>query len=140
MKKLLSLSALFLALAFTSAAKAQTATPVVVAEPTRTFGGCNKIGTFCAGPSALVTVGGYDLTHHKVVGSFAPGLGYGFTIHPNDWYATGLDGGVSLNTSGQSSLTLMFKFANYIHVGISRQFGDSGAAWIVPIGFGIDIP
>lgn len=139
MKKLLALSALLFACLMPVMAKAQTV-PTPPVTTTRTFGGCNKIGTFCAGPSALVTVMAYDLTKHKVVGSFAPGLGYGFTIRPNEWYAFGLDGGVSLSTSGQSNLSFMFKFANYIHVGVARSFGDGGASWLVPIGFGMDIP
>lgn len=137
MKKLLTISALLFICFLPDIAKAQTAP---VAEPTRTFGGCNKIGTFCAGPSALITVAAYDLTNHKVVGSFAPGLGYGFTMRPKEWYAYGLDAGLSLQTSGQSSFSLMFKFANYIHVGVARSFGDAGGAWLIPVGFGIDLP
>jgi hypothetical protein len=112
--------------------------------PTRTFGGCNKLGTFCAQPSGLITLTGYNITTKEVMATFQPGFGYGFTIHPEDWYAFGLDAFVALQPKTDAgpqrvSLSLVAKFANYLRVGIGRERVGDRSSWVIPIGFGIDV-
>jgi hypothetical protein len=85
------------------------------------FGGCFAGGQLCAGPSATVTVGALNLATSKFSGGLSPGLGYGLTFAPDQWYATGLAGYLSFTVGGgepnHAMPSLMFSFANYVRIG-----------------------
>ena len=56
------------------------------------FGGCIRGGSVCFSPSATVTVGQFNFATSKFSGGIVPGIGYGATYAPTEWYATGLAG------------------------------------------------
>lgn len=127
------------ALLLAGPALAQSAVPPA---PTRLAGGCNARGTICAGPSVVIGMTAYDLTHKRVIGSFAPGLGYGVTVFPNRWDSFGFDLYLSMTTGPQEGVTFagMLKFANgYVRVGIARQILTGGpSSTFIPAGIGVD--
>lgn len=132
-------------LALAMPARAQAPDPKPDPSTTRTFGGCNSTGTFCAGPSILLPLSGYNLTTRTVVANFTPGVGYGITVYPKQWYAAGLDVFIGLKPPigadpQEVKLSLMVKFASYVRVGVARQIIDGKASWVVPIGLGLDVP
>ena|SRR5713101_3718817 len=131
------LISLFTVLFLSAGAFAQSTTP-----PTRTFGGCNKPGTLCFGPAALLSVTAYNLTDKTVEASFSPGLGYGFTAYPNKWYAVGVDVFVSMKTGPYSTISysVIAKFANYLRIGVAREVVGGNKSWYIPLGVGLDIP
>lgn len=109
--------------------------------PQRLVGGCNAKGTICAGPSVAISPAAWDLTHHTVVASLSPGLGYGVTFWPDRWYSCGLDYFLTMQSGPVSGISqaLMAKAANgYLRVGIARQLFDGRKTWLVPVGIGVD--
>jgi hypothetical protein len=137
---LLGLALAALALA---AAPAYAQTPTTTeATPQRLVGGCNAKGSICAGPSVVLAMTAYDITHKHVIGSFSPGVGYGVTFLPNRWDSFGFDFYLSMQTGPQEGITFagMAKFANgYIRVGIARQILTGGpTSTFIPAGIGLD--
>lgn len=110
--------------------------------PQRLVGGCNAKGTICFGPSIAIAMTAYDLTHKRVIGSLAPGLGYGVTFNQGKWDAFGFDFYLSMTTGPQEGITFagLFKFANgYVRVGIARQIlTDGPTSTFIPAGIGVD--
>lgn len=138
MPVLVALAALAAILA-TAPAFGQEVPPPV---PQRLVGGCNKTGSICFGPSIAISMTAFDLTHKRVIGSFAPGLGYGVTFNQNRWDAFGLDFYLSMTTGPQEGVTFagLFKFANgYVRIGLARQILTNGpSSTSIPAGIGLD--
>src|SRR5512145_3082347 len=118
------------------------------ADDSPQFGGCLAGSDVCLGPSASITVGEFNLSTSKFAGGVVPGIGYGATYQPNEWYATGaalyLSFIVGKGQPNQAVPTLMFSFANYVRlgVGVSIAEQDSGPAksqWKILFGIGSDI-
>lgn len=120
---------------------------IVRAETSPQFGGCVDQGRVCFGPSATISVGQFNLSTSKFSGGVIPGVGYGATFAPDQWYATGL----SLYASflvGQGSAnaltpSLMLSFANYVRLGagvaITEQpSGPTAKQWLLLFGLGSD--
>lgn len=110
------------------------------------FGGCIRNGAVCFGPSATVTVGQFNFATSKFTGGIVPGVGYGATYAPTEWYATGLAGYLSF-TVGQGAPneaipSLMLSFANYVRVGagvsITETEGPVDTQWRLLFGVGSD--
>jgi hypothetical protein len=110
------------------------------------FGGCFAGGTICAGPSATITVGEFNLSTGKFSGGVSPGLGYGLTYAPDQWYATGLAGYLAFSVGGSepnhARPSLMFSFANYLRIGaglaITEQPVGTLKNWSLLFGIGAD--
>jgi len=91
--------------------------------PSPTFGGCFS-PTFCAGPSASISLVSFNLATSEFSGGIAPGIGYGVTYTPTSapWAAVGLDIYASLRLGqglpNQGTFSLMGHFANYVFLGI----------------------
>ena len=95
MKNLLAaLSIAFLALCFSRPAVADaatmttppitpTATPATSAP---TFAGCLANGRVCLGPQYTLGLSELNLTTKKFSAGFMPGIGYGATFAPGQWY------------------------------------------------------
>jgi hypothetical protein len=110
------------------------------------FGGC-IIPTLCLGPSATVTVGQFDFSTSKFSGGIMPGLGYGATYAPTQWYATGaalyLSFLVGQGQPNQATPSLMLSFANYLRAGVGvamveQEAGPVKTAWRLLFGLGSD--
>ena len=107
------------------------------------FGGCFAQGRLCAGPSATITVGEFNLSTSKFSGGVSPGIGYGVTYAPDAWYATGLAGYLAFSVGGgQPNLakpSLLVSFANYIRLGVSYSIAEQavGTARAFSIAFGL---
>ena len=125
-------------------ALAQTPAPV-----SPQFGGCFSGGTLCAGPSAAITVAAFNLSTSQFSGGVSPGIGYGLTYEPDQWYAAGVDLYASLRLGqGQpnaATFSLMGHFANYIFVGVGPSItqGATGQSatvqWSILGGLGVPI-
>jgi hypothetical protein len=112
-------------------------------------GGCFASGRACAGPSAAITVASYNLATSQFSGGISPGLGYGVTYAPDQWYAVGLDLYASLRLGqgqpNQATFSLMGHFANYVFLGVGPSITqrDSGqpalVQWSILGGLGIPI-
>jgi hypothetical protein len=110
------------------------------------FGGCFAGGKVCAGPSATVTVGEFNLSTSKFSGGVSPGLGYGLTYMPDAWYATGVAGYLAFSVGGEqpnhARPSLMFSFANYLRIGagmaITEQPIGTLKQWSLLFGIGSD--
>jgi hypothetical protein len=107
------------------------------------FGGCFAGGTVCAGPSATVTVGEFNLSTSKFSGGVSPGLGYGLTYMPDAWYATGLAGYLAFGVGGEqpnhAKPSLMLSFANYLRLGVGVAITEQAVGTLkqVSLLFGI---
>ena len=129
-----------------SAAPALAQTPPA---PSPQFGGCFSGGTLCAGPSAAITIAAFNLSTSQFSGGVSPGIGYGLTYEPDQWYAAGVDLYASLRLGqGQpnaATFSLMGHFANYIFVGVGPSITQGAAGqsalvqWSVLGGFGVPI-
>ena len=127
--------------AFERVARAGDATPQ--------FGGCFSSGKACAGPSAAITVASFNLATSQFSGGVAPGLGYGVTYAPAEWYAVGVDLYASLRLGqgqpNQATFSLMAHFANYVFLGIGPSITQMPTGvpalvqWSVLGGFGVPI-
>jgi hypothetical protein len=140
LRSLLAAAALIAALACSAQAEAQQ------------FGGCFLQGRACAGPSATISVGVYNATTGKFSGGVVPGLGYGITYAPDQWYAAGLAAYFSFQVGqgqpNQAVPSLMLSFANYIRVGLGVRITERqepappdappGTQWLVFFGLGSD--
>jgi hypothetical protein len=112
------------------------------------FGGCLAGGDVCLGPSASISVSEFNLSTSKFAGGVIPGIGYGATYKPNEWYATGaalyLSFQVGQGQPNQAIPTLMFSFANYVRLGIGiavteQDSGPTQKQWKLFFGLGSDI-
>ena len=97
----------------------------------------------CAGLSASVSLGEYNLTTGKMAGGIFPGVGYGATYKPDAWYATGVAAYLSFSVGGsqpnQLAPTVMVSFANYVRVGIGALVRENYTTqWRVLFGMGSD--
>jgi len=107
------------------------------------FGGCFAGGALCAGPSAAVTVGEFNLSTQKFGGGLSPGLGYGLTWQPDRWYAVGLAGYLAFQVGGgqpnSATPAFMLSFANYLRLGIRYSIAeqDAGTARQASVIFGL---
>lgn len=123
----------------TGLASAQTSSPQ--------FGGCLAGGNVCLGPSATVTVGELNLSTSKFSGGVMPGIGYGATYRPNEWYATGaalyLSFLVGQGQPNQAVPSLMLSFANYVRLGVGVSITEQASGllqtqWKILFGLGSD--
>jgi hypothetical protein len=117
------------------------------ADTSSQFGGCLAGGDICLGPSASVTVGQFNLSTSKFSGGVIPGIGYGATYKPNEWYATGaalyLSFQVGQGQPNQAVPSLMFSFANYVRLGVGvsiveQESGPTKNSWSLLFGLGSD--
>ena len=76
-----------------------------------------------------------------------PGIGYGATYKPNEWYATGaalyLSFQVGQGQPNQAIPSLMLSFANYVRLGLGvsiteQDTGPTKKSWSVLFGLGSD--
>lgn len=110
------------------------------------FGGCIRDGAVCFGPSATVTVGQFNFSTSKFSGGIVPGIGYGATYAPTQWYATGLAGYLAFTVGrgapNEAIPSLMLSFANYVRVGagvsITETAGPVQTQWRLLFGLGSD--
>lgn len=123
-------------------ARAQTSVPGPTAPPVTasTFGGCNWSGRICFQPSLIITPLAINLSKNLIEGSFKPGIGYGFTWQPGQWYSLGADIYGNVDPAAQiASLSIMAKLVNgYLRIGVSKDFIGSHD-WRIPIAFGVDL-
>jgi hypothetical protein len=141
MLKLFALVTFVIAFVISKEAHAQT----VSSSPQ--FGGCLAGGDVCLGPSASITVGEFNLSTSKFAGGIIPGIGYGATFRPNEWYATGaalyLSFIVGQGQPNQAIPVLMFSFANYVRLGLGvsiteQTSGPAQTQWKLFFGLGSD--
>lgn len=117
------------------------------AQPSSKFGGCVREGAVCFGPSATVTVGQFDFSTSKFSGGIVPGIGYGATYAPSEWYATGLATylafTVGRDAPNEAIPSLMLSFANYLRIGagvsIKETTGPVNTQLRLLFGIGSDI-
>lgn len=104
------------------------------------FGGCFAGGAVCAGPSATITVGEYNVTRAKFSGGVSPGLGYGVTYAPDRWYATGasLNLAFSVGESSYAKPGLVLSFANYVRLGVAAYLYEGRREFAIVGGLGAD--
>ena len=117
--------------------------------PSPQFGGCFASGKLCAGPSAAITVASFNLATSQFSGGISPGLGYGVTYAPDQWYAVGLDLYASLRLGqgqpNQATFSAMGHFANYVFIGVGPSITQEPTGtpalvqWSVLGGFGVPI-
>jgi hypothetical protein len=109
--------------------------------PSSMFGGCLKSGKVCFSPSVSITIAALNFSTKKIEGAFSPGVGYGFTAYPGQWYSVGADAYFTLDPGAQqASISLLGKFLNgYFRVGPSKGFiGDT--SWRLLFGSGVNVP
>lgn len=111
-------------------ARAQTPSP----SPARPslmqpkFGGCLASGQTCFGPSVSISLVSIDLKSGSVTTGVMPGVGYGAIFFADQWYRAGVAGYTSFRDTadGQRMVgSLVFSFAEYLRLGVGRQFGPS---------------
>lgn len=105
------------------------------------FGGCFASGQLCAGPSASVMLGEYNVTTGKFAGGASPGLGYGLTFAPDQWYATGLSLNLAFTVGGDANFakpSAVFSFANYVRFGVAAYLFEGRRELAVIGGIGSD--
>lgn len=118
------------ALSFAFAARAQTPSPSP-ANPSLLqpkFGGCLASGQTCFGPSVSISLVSIDLKSGSVTTGVMPGVGYGAVFFADQWYRAGVAGYTSFRDTadGQRMVgSLVFSFAEYLRLGVGRQFGPS---------------
>lgn len=105
------------------------------------FGGCNKLGTFCAGPWISVNLIAANLSTGKLEASFTPGVGYGFTLYPGQWYSIGAALVGDANPANQQAdIGIIFSVVNgYLHFGLDKAFINDHS-WRIPLGLTLAIP
>lgn len=115
--------------------------PVVVVPR---FGGCNKVGSLCYGPSISISLISFNLRTKDFVEGLIPGVGYGVTFFADQPYQLGLAGYANVQTSGpgvpsSGMFSGVLSFAEYIRLGIGYQvIGGNGSTFILGgIGIGI---
>jgi len=111
------------------------------------FGGCFAAGRLCAGPSATVTVGEFNLATSKFRAGVLPGVGYGLTYNQDRWYATGAAAYVAFSVGrgepNQAVPSVIFSFANYMRFGVGLSIaeqpdGPTLKQWRLLFGLGSD--
>lgn len=123
----------------------ESSNPVVPPPPqpvtTSTFGGCNKLGTFCYGPWVSISLMDINLTTGKIEPSFAPGVGYGFTMFKGQPYSVGFALLGNANPANQqASLAGLFSFFNgYVDLGPAKSFINDHS-WRLLVGINLPIP
>lgn len=112
------------------------------------FGGCFAGGALCAGPSATLTVGEFNLATQSFSGGVSPGIGYGLTLNPSQWYATGLAAYLDFSVGGgkpnRARPALMLSFADYVRLGAALTVTERDEAptlfqWSLLFGVGRDL-
>ena len=94
------------------------------------FGGCVGPWT-CFQPSAVVIPLSINLRTKTVEPGFQPGVGYGVTFHPGQWYSFGVDIYLNVGVAPQvAAIAVLGKAVNgYLRFGWSKGFiGDSNAS------------
>lgn len=127
-------------LALGTGALAEDKSVVATPPPSRIYGGCFAGGKVCVAPSASLTMVAINLSTKVVEGAFSPGIGVGFTAYPDQWFAFGADGFLSLDPgANKATVAFMGKFlSGYLRVGVSKGLiGDS--SWRIPVAFGVDL-
>ena len=125
------------------------------AQPTSPqLGGCTSGGLVCFGTAAdvVLTKVGFSAGNKGISGGFSTGIGYGATIAPDKFYATGLDLFLNVNLSGASGIAsrvspaLMLHAMNYLFLGVALDItaptdtdSSYGTGWSMLIGFGSTI-
>lgn len=131
-----------------------TATPGSVAQPTggtladvapsdpppataTRFGGCNKIGTFCYGPAANLSLVLFNMKTGDFTLGVVPGVGYGITAFANQPYkiGVGLFGnfkGNSANSPSSGMASAVVSFAEYVRIGAAYEvIGGHGTPYLL---------
>jgi hypothetical protein len=116
--------------------------------PTRRFGGCSSGGFFCAGPSASISLVGWNFKQERFRLGLTPGFGYGVTFFANDWYQTGLAVYVSVLSQPDrptvATPAVVLSFAEYVRLGLAVDVVErtattpSGSEASFLFGFGFD--
>ena len=97
--------------------------------PDRKFGGCNKALTLCAGPAASFSVVELNLSDDTSRAGLIPGIGYGVTFWPTEWYNAGAALFLEVVTGETDALAPAFvlSFAEYLRAGVGfRRTSDGG--------------
>lgn len=126
-------------------------------QPSPQLGGCFDDGLFCAGLAveATVTKIGLSSGNKGISGGWATGAGYGLTIAPDQWYASGIDVFMLVNSASNQLSTLpaaanskvspmvMLHLLNYLFVGLGADVvapndptGSYSTDWYLTFGFG----
>jgi len=112
------------------------------------FGGCFATGRLCAGPSATVAVGEFNLATSKFRAGALPGVGYGLTLNQDRWYATGVAAYVAFSVGqgepNQAVPSVIFSFANYLRFGVGLSIAEQSEGptlkqWRLLFGLGTDM-
>jgi hypothetical protein len=136
-------------------AHAQTPSPSPQTAPTSPqLGGCVASGSVCFGTAAdvVLTKIGLSSGNKGISGGFSTGVGYGVTVAPDKFYATGLDLFMNVNLSGSAGLAsrvspaLMLHAMNYLFFGVVMDITaptdvstSYGTGWSLLLGFGSTI-
>lgn len=137
-RKLLGLAVLVVQVGSSSAARGQELPPAPpVSSP---FGGCSKMGNFCAEPAASITLVGYGFRTHKFSSGFVPGIGYGVIAWANRWYSLGAELRASVQTGAEDRaiFSLPICFAKFVRIGPSFQVINGSGEWGLTFGLGVD--
>ena len=118
------------------------------------LGGCLANNAVCFGTAAdvVLTKVGLSSSNKGISGGFSTGVGYGVTVAPDKFYATGLDLFLNVNLSGSSALAsrvspaLMVHAMNYLFLGVTLDVtaptdtsSSYGTGWSLLLGFGSTI-
>ena len=118
------------------------------------LGGCVSNGAVCFGTAAdvVLTKVGLSGDNKGISGGFSTGVGYGATLAPDKFYATGLDLFLNVNLSGSSAVAsrlspaIMLHTMNYLFIGVAMDItaptdtsGSYGTGWSLLLGFGSTI-
>ena len=118
------------------------------------LGGCVASGAVCFGTAAdvVLTKVGLSSSNKGISGGFSTGVGYGVTVAPDKFYATGLDLFLNVNLSGSAGLAsrvspaLMLHMMNYLFLGVVMDITaptdvstSYGTGWSLLLGFGSTI-
>lgn len=113
--------------------------------PDRKFGGCNDALTLCAGPAASFSVVELNLSDDTSRAGLIPGIGYGITFWPTEWYNAGAALFLEVVTGdGPNVLAPAFvlSFAEYLRIGVGFQWtsnaGESETDMLFLLGLGAD--
>ena len=98
--------------------------------PDRKFGGCNDALTLCAGPAASFSVVELNLSDDTSRAGLIPGIGYGVTFWPAEWYNAGASLFLEVVTGDGADVlapAFVLSFAEYLRAGIGfRRTSDGG--------------
>ena len=124
------------------------------AQTSPQLGGCVSNGAICFGTAAdvVVTKIGLSPDNKGISGGFSTGVGYGVTVAPDKFYASGLDLFLNVALSGNGSVAsrvspaLMLHLVNYLFAGVALDVsaptdtaGSYGTGWSMLLGFGSTI-